>query len=157
MLALSFQAKPSAAVVAAKREAQRRKLLTKKTSAPVIRDIYQKAIDAKEMTRKETGLVFDRSMAEHHCMWDDGYQECPERFTRVLQRCEDLGLVERCKYITPRYAEYGELLLKHTPAHIEILKSTENSFDIEKLEGLASKYDSVYFHPVCSNVILSYT
>lgn len=135
--------------MAAKREAaQRKKALGKRNSSTIIRDIYQKSIDAKDMIRKDTGIVYDRSMAEHRCLWDDNYPECPERFTRVLQRCEELGLVKRCKYITPRNAEYNELLLKHTPAHIEKLKSTEDNNDLEKLEELASKYDAVYFHPV---------
>ncbi|OXU23235.1 hypothetical protein TSAR_003178 [Trichomalopsis sarcophagae] len=141
-------AKPSAAILAAKREAaQRKKALEKKSSNTVIRDIYQKAIDAKEMVRKDTGLVYDESMAEHRCLWDENYPECPERFTRVFQRCKELGLVERCKYITPRSAEYSELLLKHTPAHIEILKSTEGCNNEKKLEDLSSKYDAIYFHP----------
>lgn len=36
--------------------------------------------------RGKTGLVFDRRMAEHCCLWDQGYPECPERFTRVIKR-----------------------------------------------------------------------
>lgn len=113
------------------------------------------------MIRTETGLVYDKSMAEHRCLWDDNYPECPERFTRVFQRCEELGLVERCKYITPRSAEYSELLSKHTPAHIEILKSTEGCNDEKKLEELSSKYDAIYIHPVssilpCSSLLFDY-
>ncbi len=100
------------------------------------------------MAYTETGIVYDDSMAEHKCLWDYSYPECPERFTKVLERCKELGLIDRCKYITPRYAEYNELLLKHTPAHIEILKNTENCHDLKKLEKLASKYDAIYFHPV---------
>ena len=149
-----LQAKPSAALLAAKREAaQRKKILGKRNSNTIIKDIFQKAIDAKDMIRKNTGIVFDCSMAEHRCFWDDGYPECPERFTRVLQRCEDLGLVKRCTFITPRKAEYNELLLKHTPAHIEILKSIDGCNDLEKLEKLASQYDAVYFHPVSLTII----
>ncbi|KAJ8683629.1 hypothetical protein QAD02_019421 [Eretmocerus hayati] len=141
-------AKPSAALLAAKREAaQKKKALGKRNSNTIIRDIYQKSIDAKDMTRKETGVVFERSMAEHKCLWDEGYPECPQRFTRVIERCEDLGLIKQCKLIPPRLAEHHELLLKHTPAHIEILKSTENCHDLPKLEELASKYDAIYFHP----------
>lgn len=135
--------------MAAKREAaQSKKLQGKKSSTTLVRDIYQKAIDARDMIRKETGLVYDRSMAEHCCLWDDNYPECPQRFTRVLERCEELGFVERCKIIEPRLAEESELLLKHSPGQIEILKSTDGCKDSEKMEELASKYDAVYFHPV---------
>ncbi|XP_014219732.1 histone deacetylase 6 [Copidosoma floridanum] len=140
-------AKPSEALLAAKREAQHKKALGKRNSNTIIVDIYQKAIDSKKMVRNDTGLVFDRSMAEHQCLWDDKYPECPERLVRVLERCEELNLIQRCKYIEPRNAEYSELLLKHSPVHIETLKSTDNCQDVDKLEKLASKYDAVYFHP----------
>jgi hypothetical protein len=30
-------------------------------------------------------------MTEHKCIWDPNYPECPERFTRVLER---YGMVE---------------------------------------------------------------
>ncbi|PSN48228.1 Histone deacetylase 10 [Blattella germanica] len=38
------------------------------------------------MVRKQTGLVYDHRMSEHRCLWDSNYPECPERFTRVLER-----------------------------------------------------------------------
>lgn len=38
-------------------------------------------------TRGKTGLVFDKGMAEHQCLWDENHPECPERFTRVVERC----------------------------------------------------------------------
>lgn len=102
------------------------------------------------MIRKETGLVFDRNMAEHECIWDPNYPECPARFTRVLQRCEELGLVQRCKLIEPRRATENELLSKHSQKQIDILKATDGSTDSENLELLSSKYDCVYIHPVCA-------
>ncbi len=49
-----------------------------------------------------TGLVFDESMADYECLWDPTYVECPDRFNRVLSRCRELGLVERCAIIEPR-------------------------------------------------------
>lgn len=39
-----------------------------------------------ELKRGQTGIVYDNRMAEHRCLWDQGYPECPERFTRVIQR-----------------------------------------------------------------------
>jgi len=98
--------------------------------------------------RKETGLVFDRSMAEHECLWDSKYPECPARFTQVLQRCEELGLVQRCKLIEPRCAMENELLSKHSQKQIDILKATDGSMDFENLELLSAKYDAIFIHPV---------
>lgn len=100
------------------------------------------------MVRGDTGIVYDRSMAEHRCLWDDNYPECPERFTRVMERCEELDLIDRCKLIEPRLALDDELLMKHTPEQIEILKATDGSEDTDKLEKLSSKYDAIYIHPV---------
>lgn len=100
--------------------------------------------------RKETGLVFDRSMAEHECLWDPNYPECPARLTRVLQRCEELGLMQRCKLVESRCAAENELLSKHSQKQIDILKATDGSIDSENLELLSSKYDAIYIHPVCA-------
>ncbi|XP_014474298.1 PREDICTED: histone deacetylase 6 isoform X1 [Dinoponera quadriceps] len=139
---------PSPALLAAKREAaQRQLLLGKKLNNNFVRDIYQKATDAYETVRKDTGLVFDQSMTEHECLWDPDYAECPARFTRVLQRCEELGLVQRCKLIKARLATESEILMKHSQKHIDILKATDGCTDSENLELLSSKYDSIYVHP----------
>ncbi|XP_029174654.1 histone deacetylase 6 [Nylanderia fulva] len=144
----SKNARPSAALLAAKREAAQRQLVSdKKSNNSFIRDVYQNAIDAYKVVRKETGLVFDRSMAEHECLWDPNYPECPARFTRVLQRCEELGLVQRCKLIEPRQATENEILTKHSQKQIDILKATDGCADSENLELLSSKYDAIYVHP----------
>lgn len=144
----SKNARPSAALLAAKQEAAKRQLLSdKKSNSSFIPDIYQRAIEAYKVVRKETGLVFDRGMAEHECIWDPNYPECPARFTRVLERCEELGLVQRCKLIEPRRATESELLSKHSQKQIDVLKATDGSTDAENLEFLSSKYDCVYVHP----------
>ncbi|XP_053996185.1 histone deacetylase 6 isoform X2 [Hylaeus anthracinus] len=147
--------RPSAALIAAKREAtQQNKLQKKKCNTVFVRDIYQKAIDAYNLKRKETGLVFDRSMAEHKCLWDSNYPECPARLTRVLQRCEELGLVNRCKFIASRQATENEVLLKHSQKQLDILKATDGCTDADNLELLSSKYDAVYIHPSTYNLSL---
>nr|XP_046470327.1 histone deacetylase 6 isoform X2 [Neodiprion pinetum] len=146
--AKSMSARPSAALAAAKREAAERKLVhPKKSGNTILRDIYQKAMDAQTITRGETGLVWDRSMEEHRCLWDSTYPECPERFTRILERCKDLGLISRCRVIEAREATHKEILLKHTQQHIDVLKETAECKDEDNLEKLASKYDSIYIHP----------
>ncbi|RLU20621.1 hypothetical protein DMN91_007234 [Ooceraea biroi] len=143
----SKNGRPSAALLAAKREAAQRQLLEKKPSNSFVRDIYQRTIDAYKTIRKDTGLVFDRSMAEHECLWDTNYPECPARFMRVLQRCEELDLVQRCKLIESRLATESEILMKHNQKQIDILKATDGCTDSENLELLSSKYDCVFVHP----------
>lgn len=48
--------------------------------------LLMQAREAKDMIRKQTGIVYDRRMSEHKCIWDPNYPECPDRFTRVLER-----------------------------------------------------------------------
>ncbi|XP_053682261.1 histone deacetylase 6 isoform X1 [Sabethes cyaneus] len=112
-----------------------------------LKDIYGNALGAAELVRGATGLVYDERMAEHQCLWDRGYPECPERFTRVLERCRELKLVERCQLIEPRMATEAELLTKHTPEQVEILKATKESGDPDALEELSSHYDAIFIHP----------
>ncbi|XP_044580069.1 histone deacetylase 6 isoform X2 [Cotesia glomerata] len=143
--------RPSSEIIAAKRKAaaeQKLKLLqTKVPDTNFIYDIYQSAMDSRLLTRRETGLVYDYSMAEHQCLWDKNYPECPQRLTRTLERCKELGLIDRCKNISPRLATNKELLLKHSRKQIDILKATDGCTDLTKLEDLSSKYDAIYVHP----------
>ncbi|KAG7205673.1 hypothetical protein KM043_007623 [Ampulex compressa] len=140
--------RPSAALVAAKRDAMQKKLLEGQKSMNVsVHDIYQKARDSYDTVRKETGLVFDWSMTEHECLWDLNYPECPDRLRSILQRCKALGLMDRCKEIEPRYAKDEEVLLKHTEEHVKILAATEKCTDNEKLESISSGYDAIFIHP----------
>lgn len=85
-------------------------------------------------------------------------------------RCEELQLIDRCHQIEPRAATPEEILLKHTQDQYDILMSTENETDQEKLEELSSHYDSIFIHPVsqmsifalnfdviiCENVLISF-
>lgn len=153
---MTLKVRPSAALLAAKQEAVQRQLLSgKKSSNIFIQDVYQNAIDTYKIVRKETGLVFDRSMAEHECLWDPNYPECPARFTRVLQRCEELNLIQRCKLIESRLSTENEILTKHSQKQIDILKATDGCADSENLELLSSKYDAIFVHPVCTDIILN--
>lgn len=99
------------------------------------------------MEKGETGLVFDRRMSEHVCLWDEGYPECPERFTRIIERCEELQLIERCKPIKSRFATIDEILLKHTIEQYDILEATSRNNKTIELEDLSSHYDAIYIHP----------
>lgn len=51
-----------------------------------IRDDYATAQNAKQIVRKNTGIVYNDEMTKHFCTWDENYPECPERFTAILQR-----------------------------------------------------------------------
>lgn len=113
----------------------------------LVKDPYQVALDSKTVTRSTTGLVFDRRMAEHRCLWDNNYPECPERFTEVMKRCEELKLLDRCTYIEPRSGTLDEVLLKHTEEQYETLKATSGSTNEEKLEELSANYDAIFIHP----------
>ncbi|XP_018917401.2 histone deacetylase 6 isoform X2 [Bemisia tabaci] len=137
---------PSASLIAAKKAAIER---AKKAQTYVvnIRDIYQLAEDAKAMVNKPTGVVYDKRMVEHHCLWDENYPECPDRFTYVLSRCQEMGLLSRCKQIQSREASEEEVLKKHSPKQIELLRATENSQNFEELEDISSHYDAIYIHP----------
>ena len=69
-------------------------------------------------------------------------------------RCKELGLLDRCTSLTPRFASDEELLQIHTPEHIEKLRSiSENGrSNLQSLEDDSALYDSVYFHPSTSDV-----
>lgn len=106
------------------------------------------------MVRGETGIIYDKSMAQHCCLWDKNYPECPERFTSVLNRCDELGLIDRCKSIATRPATKEEVLLKHTEEHYALLEFTKNSTNEEKLEDLSSNYDAIFIHPTTFDLSL---
>lgn len=63
-------------------------------------------------------------------------------------RCKELGLVEKCRLVEPRFASEQEILTVHTLHHLNLLKSTKDCNDLIKLEHMSSNYDSVYIHPV---------
>ncbi|VVC32623.1 Histone deacetylase superfamily,Histone deacetylase domain [Cinara cedri] len=94
-----------------------------------------------------TGVVYDDDFTVHGCLWDENYSESPQRFTSILQRCNSLGLIDRCVKIDARPATREELLSKHTIEHVDLLKSTQDLHDEELLENISSEYDSIYLHP----------
>lgn len=106
------------------------------------------------LIRKETGLIYDRRMAMHYCLWDDNYPECPERFTRILMRCEELDLIDRCSSLQPRSGTKEEVLLKHTIQQYEMLEKTSGSKNDDELEELSSNFDAIYIHPTTFDLSL---
>lgn len=106
------------------------------------------------MIRGETGIIYDESMAKHCCLWDPTYPECPERFTSVINRCNEMKLIERCKELKPRMATKDEVLTVHTEKHYELLETTKGSTDEGQLEDLSSYYDAIYIHPTTFDLSL---
>ncbi|XP_052850338.1 histone deacetylase 6 isoform X2 [Drosophila gunungcola] len=139
--------KPSASLLEAKRRA--RNMLKNQSNAmqESVTDIFQNAVNCKGLVRKPTALIYDESMIQHCCLWDKEHYECPKRFTRVLERCRELNLTERCMKLSSRSATKKEILRLHTEEHFELLKQTAGIRDDERMEELSSRYDSVYIHP----------
>ncbi|XP_059051071.1 histone deacetylase 6 [Achroia grisella] len=142
--AMSAGAKPSAAVLAGKKKAQQKK---KQTVYSLIKDHYQIAMESKTKVRGPTGFVTEPRMAEHRCLWDDKYPECPERLIGVIDRCRELNLIEQCVEFEPRAATKEELNVLHSPSVYDMLETTHNNNDLEYLEDVSSKYDAIYIHP----------
>ncbi|KAF0286944.1 Histone deacetylase 10 [Amphibalanus amphitrite] len=95
-----------------------------------------------------TGLLYDEElMLQHRCLWDPEFEECPERLRSVLERCRELGLTERCERLPCRPATEAELLMFHTQSHLSTAAGTSGCRDVEALQQLSSKYDTVFFHP----------
>ncbi|XP_013133269.1 PREDICTED: histone deacetylase 6 isoform X1 [Papilio polytes] len=141
--AMSAGAKPSAVVVTAKRKNFKKKQVIDS----LVKDFYQIAMDSKAIVKGPTGLVTEPRMAEHRCLWDDNYPECPERLIGVLERCRELNLIQQCKQYQPRAATKEELLTLHSPSVYDTLKATHKNDNIEYLEEVSSKYDAIYIHP----------
>ncbi|EDV95440.1 GH17575 [Drosophila grimshawi] len=136
--------KPSPALQEAKRRA--RNMLKAQSTDPVV-DIFQNAMNAKNMQRGATALIYDDSMSEHRCLWDETHQERPERFTRTMERCRELKLVDRCLQLKSRLATKEEILKLHSMEHYERLEQTSGVQNDEALEELSSHYDAIFIHP----------
>ncbi|XP_053610806.1 histone deacetylase 6 isoform X1 [Plodia interpunctella] len=142
--AMSAGAKPSASVLAAKKKALHKK---KQTVDTVLRDHYQIAMESKNKVKGPTGFVTEPRMAEHRCLWDANYPECPERLVSVIDRCRELNLISQCQEFSPRAASKEELSSLHCPSVYEMLETTHNNHDAEYLERLSAKFDAIYIHP----------
>ncbi|CAH0405173.1 unnamed protein product [Chilo suppressalis] len=149
--AMSAGAKPSASVLAAKKKAKQKK---KQTFDTILRDHYQTVMESKNKVKGPTGFVTEPRMAEHHCLWDAKYPECPERLISVINRCKELNLIEQCVNIPPRPATKEELCVLHSPSVYEMLKTTHKNDDIEYLEEVSAKYDAIYIHPSTHEIAL---
>lgn len=94
-----------------------------------------------------TGLVYNEQMASMKCLWDDSYEECPERFTHTLARIKELELDTRCTVFDSRPATKEEVFLVHDEEYFNTIAKSSGLTDEVALEEMSSKFDAVYFHP----------
>jgi len=106
-------------------------------------------------TALATGQAVDESAAEgvqedpmvaHRCIWDPAHIESPLRLERARQRCQELGLDQRCVVIPARVAGDDELLSVHDQSYLDHLKSvTSSSEEVMKKECLGRDDDPSFF------------
>ncbi|XP_045138133.1 histone deacetylase 6-like isoform X3 [Portunus trituberculatus] len=126
---------------------KRQVTLSQDDSAEPIFDPMAKAQESLMVVRGKTGVVYCHQMTNHLCFWDPQHMEKPERLLCILDRCQELGLLQECERLECRAAKEEEVLNLHSPAHFGLLQTTSSITDQEKLEDLSSRFDSVYFHP----------
>lgn len=95
----------------------------------------------------KTALVYNEEMASMKCLWDDGYEEKPERFTHTLERIRELELESRCVVFPTRPATKDEVTMVHDEEYFNSIARTSGLTDESELEKTSSKFDAVYFHP----------
>ncbi|NWH75420.1 HDA10 deacetylase, partial [Piaya cayana] len=70
--------------------------------------------------------------------------EVPERLS--YEQLKRYHLVERCVHVPAREGSAEEILLVHSPEHLEVAKSTE-TMNEEELKRVSGNYDAFFFHP----------
>ncbi|XP_065353218.1 histone deacetylase 6 isoform X1 [Cloeon dipterum] len=136
----------SPALLAAMRQA---KQAHKKASSRdvLVANPYQVAEESKDRVQGATAMISEPRMAEHLCHWDRSYPECPERLTKTVERCKELGLLDRCSSLQPYSASTEDVLAIHTEKLVNLLKGTDKSENWDQLEEISSRYDAIYIHP----------
>ena len=105
-------------------KAQFRKKKRNTMDVPVkVHDPFAASIQAKDVVKGPTGLIYDDFMAEHKNPWDGEHVECPERILRAKARLDELGLTDKCQRIPSRKATNEEMLLCHTQEYLDELHS----------------------------------
>ncbi|KAG1654291.1 Histone deacetylase 6 [Nymphon striatum] len=90
-----------------------------------------------------TCLISDFRMANHVNYMDKSHPERPERLRRIYAQHKDMGLVDRCFILKPRFAKDSELMLVHSETHLKLIQSLDNvkPRDVCKI---AQNFNSVY-------------
>ncbi len=96
-----------------------------------------------DVKSRKTGLVYDRAMLEHRCLWSF-HIERPERLEGILKKCGDEGLLDRCVQLQPRLADpNAEVSLCHSEELLEKLESSRRMTPTE-LEQLSGQFEDVF-------------
>ena len=120
----------------------------KQKSSPLkLVDPLAPAIEAKDMVRGSTGIVFDEFMAQHFNPWDSDHIEKPDRLLKAHERCVELGLIEKCTKLQSRKATAKELEFCHDKNYLEALEIAVANKTNEELK----KYTLETFHSVYMN------
>ncbi|XP_010151627.1 PREDICTED: histone deacetylase 10, partial [Eurypyga helias] len=95
-----------------------------------------------------TALVYDEEMTTHKLLWSDPVCdiEVPERLSSSYEQLKCYRLVERCVRVPAREGSEEEILLVHSPEHLEVAKSTQ-TMNEEELKKVSGNYDAFFFHP----------
>ncbi|KAM3872288.1 histone deacetylase 6 [Diretmus argenteus] len=94
---------------------------------------------------KTTGLLYDERMMEHLNMWDSHHPEQPQRISKIFNKHQELGLVDRCQRIPARLATEEELAMCHGADHIGLIKATA-VMKPRDLHRLADEHDSIFIN-----------
>jgi len=101
----------------------------------------------KSWTRQclKTGLILDDFMTKHNCLWTKA-DECPERYECTRDRFKQYGLIDKCLKLEAQIATKEQVLLAHDEDYYELVRSTKDETDVEKLKRISEKYDGIYFN-----------
>jgi len=95
--------------------------------------------------RGKTGLIYDLDMQKHRCEWDPNTIETPDRLRSIKERCDQLGLTERCVRLDSRRARDDELSLHHSE-DLQKLVSDTCKLPKEEREKVCGGFDDVYLN-----------
>jgi len=96
--------------------------------------------------RGPTGLAYSPDMLLHTCTWDSNHIESPARLERVVARCQEMGLLDKCTRIPPREASDHELLCYHDQEFLDTMVNSRLMAESEA-EEVCKGLDSVYLCP----------
>ncbi|CAE8614318.1 unnamed protein product [Polarella glacialis] len=85
-------------------------------------------------------------MASHRNPEDPDHPEQPARITRIFERLEQEGLVQRCVRLPCRPATKEELELKHTARYVEATLAVKDLLEAGAIQE-SRKYNSVFLSP----------
>ncbi|CAG0908398.1 unnamed protein product, partial [Cyprideis torosa] len=104
--------------------------------------------DPEALTRKRTGIVYDEVFLQHQCEWFPQHDECPERLSKIIERCEELDLLSSCTRVPVRPATMEELEAVHPRSgYLDLLEKCRGMRDLEQLEDFCRYFDCLYLHP----------